>query len=164
MNQKIVVGRFASPYSVHGWIKVISFTDPPAKILDYQGWCINKGGWLELAITERKLHGKHIIVKIKDCDTPEQAKTYTNIDIAINRDQLSELPPGEYYWAELEGLTVVNVENINFGKVDHVFSTGANDVLVVKGEKQRLIPYIKNVVKQVDLEKKNIIVDWDAEF
>jgi 16S rRNA processing protein RimM len=80
----------------------------------------------------------------------------------------SALPPpkeGEYYWVDLEGLRVVNVEGIDFGTVSHLFSTGANDVLVVQGERERMLPFVQpDVIRSVDFESGTITVDWDADF
>ena len=88
-----------------------------------------------------------------------------DVDIAVRREQLPKLKPGEYYWSDLEGLRVENLEGIDLGVVSHLFETGANDVLVVKGDRERLIPYTVGLaVKEVDLQAGRILVDWDADF
>lgn len=108
--------------------------------------------------------GGHMRMKFSACDTPEAAALYTNLCIGVTRDQLPVLSLGDYYWSDLEGLTVINQDGICLGKVDHLFSTGSNDVLVVKGGRERLLPYTSAVMKDVNLEKGQIEVDWDAEF
>lgn len=70
----------------------------------------------------------------------------------------------EYYWSQLTGLSVVNQQGIELGEVANLFETGANDVMVVKGDKERLIPFTEFAVHEVDLDNKKIIVDWDADF
>ncbi len=165
MNKNVIIGRFGSVYGIQGWLKVISFTQPMTNILHYENWLINRASsWQPITITASKLHGKHILVKIADCTTPEQARQYTNIDIAISRGQLPTLTESEYYWADLEGLSVVNQQGIELGKVSHVFATGANDVLIVKGEKEHLLPYIKQVILNINLAEKTLLVDWDENF
>lgn len=83
----------------------------------------------------------------------------------MRRDQLPALSAGEYYWTDLQGLRVLTVDGVELGTVDHLFATGANDVLVVKGERQRLIPFVKNqVVREIELEQGLVRVDWDADF
>ena len=89
------------------------------------------------------------------------AKTYTNIDICINREQLPKLPKGEYYWSDLEGLTVINKSGKKLGTVDHLIATGSNDVLVL--ENNIMIPYIDDVILEIDLKEKIIQVDWELE-
>jgi 16S rRNA processing protein RimM len=108
--------------------------------------------------------GGHIRIKFPGCDNPETARLYGNLLIGVTRDQLSALSLGEHYWSDLEGLAVTNKAGILLGKVSHLFSTGANDVLVVKGDRERLLPYINDVVIEVDPEKNQMIVDWDADF
>lgn len=164
-DKHVIVGRFGSSYGVRGWIKVISFTDPKENILAYQPWFVNyQGNYQQIHITGGKEHGQFIIVKFAECDDPETAKTFTNVLILVPRAQLSKPTQGHYYWADLEGLTVINKQQETLGIIDHLFATGANDVIVVKGDKERLIPYIKDVVLNVDLDTKVMRVDWDADF
>ena len=85
-------------------------------------------------------------------------------DIAIRRDQLEELAQGEYYWHQLKGLEVVNTRGESLGRVQRLLETGANDVLVLEGEQERLIPYVPDTIKQVDLAKGLIEVAWDRDF
>lgn len=165
MPEKNIIGKFGSVYGVKGWLKVISFTDPKENILEFTPWFINKANqWQSIAITDSRIHGKNIIVKIANVDERELAKTYTNLEIATADAQLPKLPQGEYYWSDLEGLTVINKDDKNLGQVDHILATGANDVLVIKNHRERLIPYIDNVILNIDLTKKIITVDWDTEF
>jgi 16S rRNA processing protein RimM len=164
----IIVGRFGSPYGIRGWVKVISYTDPIEKILDYSPWQINrKGKWQLVNIVTGKPHGKNIIVSIADCTNPEQVQAYTNCEIAVERDQLPEPAEDEYYWVDLLGLTVINAQQEILGKVERLLATGANDVLVVIDEetgKQRLIPYINHVIIEVNLAAKRLVVDWESAF
>jgi 16S rRNA processing protein RimM len=78
---------------------------------------------------------------------------------------LPELDTGEYYWADLIGFTVANVDGVTFGTIDHLFETGSNDVMVVKGEREHLVPFIKDqVVKSIDTTSKRMLVDWPEEL
>jgi 16S rRNA processing protein RimM len=86
-------------------------------------------------------------------------------DIALYRQQLPELEAGDYYWSDLIGLRVLNLDGVDLGQVERLIETGANDVLVLQGERERLIPYLKDqVIKQINLDDKVIQVDWDPEF
>jgi 16S rRNA processing protein RimM len=164
MNE-VVVGRLGAPYGIKGWLKVHSFTRPSGNILQYHPWLIRTNGeWQPVALQVAEQRGNSIVAKLLDCDDPETAGRYTNLDIAVPRTQLPPLPPGEYYWDELIGLRVINQEGVELGVVDSLLATGANDVLVVKGERERLIPYLKRVILQVDLKTSVIKVDWDATF
>ena len=101
------------------------------------------------------------MVKLAGCDDRETVANYTNCEIEIDRKQLPELQTGSYYWKDLEGLTVSKVDGETLGKIDYLFDTGANDVMVIKGKEEHMIPYLANVVKRVDLDKKEMVVDWD---
>ncbi|MBS0350762.1 MAG: ribosome maturation factor RimM [Proteobacteria bacterium] len=164
-DSKIVVGEFGPSYGVQGWIKVNSFTEPAENILRYRPWQVHRNHrWLLIEVTHSKQLTKNIIVKLAECDTPELAKTYTNHPIAIERNQLPNLSPEEYYWSDLAGLAVVNLQGVALGTVDYLFSTGSNDVLVVKGQRRHLIPYTTEAIIKVDLTQKVLTVDWDADF
>lgn len=166
MTDKVAVGRFGSPYGVKGWLKVISYTDPMDQILSYLPWFIIKDNhMLSLEKVKGKIHGKNLVVNLEGCGDREQAKMFTNIEIYINRSQLPLLQD-EYYWIDLVGLTVINEQQINLGKVDSLLATGSNDVLIVKDDegKERYIPYLTHVVLEVDFIAKTMLVDWDANF
>jgi len=165
LNKPLVIGRIGSPYGVQGWLKVTSYTDPPENILSYQPWYINfKGQWQELPVNQTQLRHKDILIQIDGYADRDQARIFTGIEIVIERNQLPSLSEDEYYWADLEGLTVITIQGQILGTVSELFSTGSNDVLVVKGEKKRLIPYLTDVILKVDLINKTIQVDWDPEF
>lgn len=164
----VVVGLLGSPHGVKGWIRINSFTQPPENILDYQPWLIKgkneqQGKMMEYEKVEH--HAKGMVVLLKGITDRNVAAQYTQCEIAVERSQLPVLSENEYYWSDLEGLNVINQDNVLLGKVDHLFETGSNDVLVIKGEKQHLIPYLMgNTIINVDLENKTISVDWDPEF
>ena len=145
-------------------MRLNSYTDPFDNILTYDLLIEQKGHWQPLPMTEYDLYPTHILIKLEGCDTPEDAHHYTNARVGITRDQLPSLPQDEYYWSDLEGLNVINQKGILLGTVDHLFSTGANDVLVVTGKKEYLLPYLKHTILHVNLEKKEITVDWDEDF
>jgi 16S rRNA processing protein RimM len=172
----VVIGRFTGTFGVKGWLKVYSYTDPLENFLDYLYCQIQRHGtWQATQIAEGKIHGKGLVVKLKGVDDPEQAAAYVGCDVAVVVTQLPLLPENEYYWRQLEGLQVI-VDHpergpLVLGRVDHLLATGANDVLVVKGDdssidkRERLIPYLPDqVVLAVDLAAQQMRVDWDPDF
>ena len=164
--KRIRIGRIGGSYGVKGWMKVQSFTVPVDNILDYHPWLINlKGKWQTISIAEGRVHGKGIVVKISGCDQPEDVSRYTNNEIWVAREQLPDLAQDQYYWTDLEGLSVETLQGIVLGNVDHLIDTGSNDVLVIKGETQHMVPFLREqVIKQVDLASGKIVVDWDPDF
>lgn len=120
------------------------------------------GVWQAAQVEEGKRHGKSIIACFEGVADRDEAAGFVGCDIAISRDELPVADAGSYYWADLEGLRVMHRDGTELGNVAYLLETGANDVLVVEGERERLIPFIADkVILDVDLEKGVIIVDWE---
>ena len=160
-----VLGRVSGLFGVRGWVKVFSHTSPKENILSYKTWYLKDAdGWHPFELDQGRIHGKGIVAALKGVADRDQAAGLLEAEIAIPRDQLPQTAQDEYYWADLEGLRVINLDGVELGRVDYLFETGANDVMVVKGRKQRLLPFIGQVVAGVDLAAGVITVDWDPEF
>ncbi len=162
----INVGRISGVYGVKGWIRIYSFTEPRENILQYNPWQLGRAGeWRAVELLDGKRHGKGVIARIAGCDDRDAAAALIGTDIAVRREQLPQVPAGEYYWNDLIGLRVLTAAGEELGTVDHLLETGANDVLVVQGERERLIPYVPGeVVTGVDLDAGELRVDWDPDF
>ncbi len=161
----VILGRVSGLFGVRGWIKVFSHTSPRTNILEHQTWYLShEGGWEEIRLQDGRAHGKGVVALLEGYDDRDRAAELIGTDIAVPRDQLPEAGEGEFYWADLEGLRVRTLEGTVLGRVDHLFETGSNDVMVVKGERERLIPFIEQVISAVDLDGGFITVDWDPEF
>lgn len=162
----MTLGRISGLYGVKGWVKVFSHTSPLTNILNYTNWYLKiDSSWQEYQLETGKAHGKGIIAKLEGVDDRDKAAGLIDTDIAIPRDRLPDLDEQGFYWVDLEGLLVRTTEGVELGRVDYLFETGSNDVMVLKGERQRLLPYIiDEVVKEVDLEAGTMLVDWDPEF
>ena len=160
----ITIGHIGSAYGVRGWLKIYSYTELGTTILDYQPWYLEtQHDWHPIDIEDQKIQHANIIIKITGINTPEEARLLTGKALAIPRSRLPILDPDQYYWSDLEGLTVVNINGIVLGKVIYLMATGSNDVLVVKGDTEQAIPYLPGkVIKKIDLANGQIIVDWEA--
>lgn len=163
---QVVLGRISGVYGVKGWCRVFSYTQPREGILQYSRWNISTAlGQTEYRVIEGRKQGKGVVVKLDGCDDRDAALALIDSDISIARDLLPETLQDEYYWVDLLGMQVISADNIDFGKVENMFATGANDVLVVKGERERLIPFVQpDIVTHVDLSNGVIHVDWDSDF
>lgn len=167
MERRVLVGRIVGVSGTAGAIKLESWTDPRMQIFRYQPWI------LKTADSEREVRGcrgrqqgKGMVATLPGVADREQASALIGTDIWVLRSALPQPRPGEYYWVDLEGMDVVNVDGVAFGQVSHLFATGANDVLVARdGERERMIPFVlEQYVKQVDLDARRIVVDWDPDF
>lgn len=160
------MGRLTSLYGLKGWVKLHSYTDPIPAILDYDPLYITNGeDWQVLAIDAAREHGKGLVVKIADVNDRDQASALLGRDLAIQRSQLPPLNNDEVYWVDLQGLQVVNTQGVEFGHIERLFATGANDVMVIQGERERLVPFLRpDVVQEIDFSTRRMRVDWDADF
>ena len=158
-------------------MKVVSFTRPVDEIFHYSNWFVRGGGadeWRLFEVEQYRYQGKRLTVKLVGLDRREQAEDVVGKEVAIDRSQLATLSEGEYYWNELIGLSVYNLQEVYLGQVDHLLETGANDVLVIsreyrtsgRGEREqvRLVPWIPEVIVEVDSDRSLIRVDWDEDF
>ena len=165
-DRMLVMGRVAAPYGVKGWVHVTSYTESPENLLHYLPWYINRqGNWQGVDVVSGRRHGKGLVVQLKDCTDREAATALRGTDIGVYRSQLPSVDANEFYWSDLIGMQVIAKDDRVLGRLDHLFETGANDVMVVKGEQEYLVPYIAGqVVESVDLQAREIRVDWDPDF
>jgi len=166
-DRLLLVGKIVGLHGVDGWVKLESYTQPRTRIFGYKPWLLTiAGGEREVESAQGREQGKGLIGKLPGCNDRDAAARLVGAAIQVRRSALPKPKRGEIYWADLEGLDVVNTEGVALGKLSHLFATGANDVLVVRdGERERLIPYVTGqFVREVDLKAGRITVDWDPEF
>lgn len=164
MNDDIVVvGKVGAPYGLKGWSKVFSYTNPIENLIDYQPWLLQNGEiWQTIAPVKAKLHQKVIVAQFENCLYRDQAKLMTHRKIAIYRSQLPTLATDEYYWNDLIGLTVLDIDGKVLGKVQQLLETGSNDVLIIQSERDFAVPMLMGeVIKNVDLTLGQMTIDWE---
>lgn len=161
----VVLGRIDGLFGILGWVKVYSYTRPREKILTYTPWLVGTpDGWREIAVEQGRVQGKGIVAKFTGYDDRDQASRLIGIEVGCLSTQLPPVKKGEFYWAQLEGLKVVNLSGQELGVVSRLIETGANDVIVVRNGRERWIPATPGVLQDVDLAAGLIRVDWDADF
>lgn len=167
----LVIGKIVSVHGVRGDVKIYSFTDPIENLLSYSRWTLRRGDETRQAeLVKGRLQGNILVATLKGVADREVARGYADFEICVPRAELPVLDEDEYYWFQLQGLTVIDQLGQVLGRVDHLLETGANDVLVVKpfagslDDRERLLPYIDQCVLRVDLAAGEMHVDWDADF
>ncbi len=165
LENLVIIGKIISAYGIKGWVKIRPFTETAKNFIQYKTQFLsrNQKDWNSVEIKEIKIQGQDVIADIGLTDR-DQSISHKGYFLAIERDQLPQLPEDEFYWDDLIGLKVIDVDREDLGKVVGLIETGANDVLVVSGDRERLIPYIPQVIKKVDTHNQLIEVDWDKEF
>jgi len=162
-----VLGRIAGAFGVHGEVRIESWTQPRAAIFSYQPWLMRRPNGEEFSLNN--LHGRQqgeqLIVRLPQVNQRTQAQALYGSEIYVPRSALPPPEPGQYYWVDLEGLRVQTIDGVELGKVSHLFATGANDVLVVRGERERLLPFLEDqVICSIDFAAGLMVVDWDVDF
>ncbi len=159
------MGRIAAPFGIKGWVKIQSFSEDPGTLMDFESWRVGRG-------TEHKLytietiqdHSNSLVAKLEGVDDRDAAYALRGQEISVPRSELQPPEENEYYWSDLIGLTAVNREGVELGKVDSLLETGAQDVLVIKGKQEHLVPFIAQFVGKVDVAGGTIEVDWGEDY
>ena len=161
MQKRLEIGQIINTFGIKGEVKVFPLTDDIKRFDDLETVYVkNKKESQLYNIESIKYHKNFVLIKFKEINTVEQAETLRNSYLEVDRAQAIPLNEGEYFIADLIGLEVYSDEGKLIGKVDDIYNTGANDIYVVKDDlgKQTLLPGIKDVIKNVDLKKGQIIV------
>ena len=162
----VTMGRVDGPWGVKGWIKVRPYTQTPGSLCRFERWWLARGGdWQEFEVAESAARPGGVVARLAGCNDRESAAALQGCDIAVPRDALPATGTHEYYWIDLIGLRVVNLQGEPLGEVAGLLSTGANDVVrVVDGGKERLLPYVPQVIRKVDLAAGEMQVDWGIDW
>jgi 16S rRNA processing protein RimM len=169
MNQHdddlICVGHILGSQGIKGWVRVFSNTSPRENIVSYSPWFIEQGSVQTATAVQGRRQGKNVLARLEGIEDRTQADELTGCRIFIDPQQLPRLEAGEYYWSDLVGLAVESVQGEPLGVIASMMETGADDVMVLSGERERLIPFvIDQIVREVDLENQRLVVDWLPEY
>ncbi|MBL4623393.1 MAG: 16S rRNA processing protein RimM [Immundisolibacteraceae bacterium] len=160
------MGTIGAPWGLKGWVKVWSVTSPPESLLEHSQFRGESQNWTgELKVVESKPQGRFLAFKFAGCDNRDAAERLKGAEIQLLRSSLPAPEPGEYYWHDLIGLDVTTREGVPLGQIVEMMETGANDVMVIQGERRRWVPYLEpDVVVEINLTKNSCLVDWDPDF
>lgn len=166
----VVMGRIVGSFGVYGWVKIFPFTEYVDGLLSYPIWWLGKGDgeWREIKVIKCNAHAKILVSLLEQYTDRTAAMKLKNMLIAIPRNQLPALSSSGkdgYYWEDLVGLNVVNLQSEELGSVIGIIAS-SNDILQVRSlkESERLIPFINKVIVKVDLGAHQIIVDWRSDY
>ncbi len=167
----VELGKLVGVWGVKGWVKLHSYTRNRADIGQYKTWYLSKPRSNDkpapIAVLNCREQGQGMVARFEGVSDRDQAMALSGQTILVKQSDLPALPDGEFYWQQLIGLNVKN-ESGPIGQVLSIMETGANDVLVCKnteeGQAEVLIPYIDDVILEVDLEQGYMLVDWDKSY
>ena len=169
----VVLGRVLGAFGIRGWIKIRPFTESPESLLSQAVWVLSLGSTERLVqVEEARAHGAFVLAQLKGIKERGQAEALRGADITVTRDQLPAPEAGEYYWSDLIGLSVCNLQGIELGRVTGLIAAPAHDVLRVVTDqgkdcdqfRERLIPFVEPILHKVDLAGGWVTVDWEADY
>jgi 16S rRNA processing protein RimM len=160
----VVLGRVGAPFGLHGWVKVSSYTDPAEGIADYPAWQLVQGEQARtVEVLESKRAGRGVAVKLAGIETIEAARALTGAEIQVDRAELPPVGQGEFYLHDLLGLEAFNREGQALGRVESFLELPAHPVVVLKGDRERLVPLVPARIVEVDLEAGRVTLDWHVD-
>jgi len=159
-SEKILIAKIQAHQGLNGWLKIYSYSESIEKFSKYKYFFVlNNKKHIRLDV-EDFLINKSIKIKFANFNSREDSNDYIGKDIYISKDQLDKLKENQFYWNDLIGLNVYLDNEEKIGVVADMIETGSNDVLVIKGNDEILIPYIfGESVKNVIIEENKIIID-----
>ena len=165
LDDLVCVGHILGAQGLKGWVRVFSNTSPRDNIVNYSPWIIEQGDERKAVSIIGRSQGKNVIASLEGCEDRSSAEALTGCRILIRPEQLPGLQDGDYYWSDLIGLQVESLQGEPLGVVASMIETGADDVLVVNGDRERLIPFvIDDIVREVNLDEQRMVVDWLLDY
>jgi 16S rRNA processing protein RimM len=160
-RRPVVLGRVGAPFGVRGWLKVQSFTDPPEGIVRYPVWQLERDGSLgHRTVLDWKRAGSGVAVQLEGIETREAAQALTGAEVQVERAELPPTAPGEYYWHDLIGLEAWSLQGAPLGRVAGILDLPAHPVLLLEGDRERLVPLVPERLAGVDIDAGRLTLDW----
>lgn len=169
MVAMVILGKISDPYGVRGWVKVRAFADDPLVWAKMPAWWLADEGsedWRQKVLRAARQHGDGLVCHFDGVGSRDEAELLKGCLVGAPRSFLPDLDDGEYYWADLIGLEVLNHSGVSLGRVVGLIETGASAVLKVEavGGRERLLPFVAPIVGEVDRSAGVIRVDWESDW
>jgi len=163
----IVMGRIVAPYGLKGWVRIEPYGATPDSLSTHPSWWVGRNGdWREMKVAQSVLqHGANLVARLEGCTERDAALALKGSELALKREALPQNAKDEFYWADLVGLKVLNLKDEELGVLAELFENGAHPVMrIVDGETERLLPFVEQVVRQVELALGLIRVEWELDW
>ena len=169
----VLVGYISGAFGIHGWVKIHPYSPDADAMLSSKTWWIDKPDWRDIDRMEAKLHGDDVVAKLVGVADRNAAEALKGAAVKISRKLFPALSKGEFYWMDLVGLQVFNLEGESLGVVRDLMDNGAHPILRVAAAEiadadlpkhEKLIPFVDHFVKEVDQVAKKIQVDWGVDY
>lgn len=154
-NVTVLLGKVVATHGIKGQLRVVLFSGEFSSVAGLDSVILkgSSGGMDTFAVADVARHGKKVLITLKGIDSINQVLNLVGRELYVRRDQLPQLPEGEYYWCDLLGLRVLTDQGEDLGILADIIATGSNDVYVVKsGKREYLIPALEDVVREINLD------------
>ncbi|MFZ6863623.1 ribosome maturation factor RimM [Undibacterium sp. Ji67W] len=169
----VLVGYVSGAFGIHGWVKIRPYSPDADAMLSAKHWWIDKPELQNIARMEAKIHGEDVVARLAGVTDRNAAEALRGATVKISRKQFPALSDGEFYWVDLVGLQVENLQGESLGVVRDLMDNGAHPILRVAAadipeaelqKHERLIPFVDQFVKEVNQEARKIQVDWGTDY
>jgi len=173
----VLVGHVAGAYGIGGWVRVKPYSSDADALLHARTWWLGKpageAGLHDVDIMQAKSHGEEVVAQLMGVADRNAAEALKGTTVQIRRSHFPALDQDEFYWIDLIGLEVVNLEGVWLGTISDLMDNGAHPILRVevqdafaaaKAPKELLIPFVDRFVITVDQQQKKITVDWGLDY
>lgn len=162
LTDGILIGQISKPHGIRGWSNIVSYTVPKSNVFQYPWQIYFQDNWQTISKIEHSEPGSKLYAKLPASDSRTMADNLAGIKIWMHRSNLPKLPKDDYYWDELIGMKVIDIHGETLGVVDYLFDTGSNDVIVIKGKSEHMVPYLDSVIQSINKKNNLITIDWDV--
>ena len=158
--EKILIAKIQANQGLNGWLKIYSYSENKEKFSSYTHFFVLHNKNYDQLDIENIIIDKSIKIKFHSINSREESERFIGKNLYVENDQLEKLNDNEYYWKDLIGLDVYLEEGKKIGVISDIIETGSNDVLVIQGEKELLIPYIYGEsIKNIFLNDNRVVID-----
>jgi len=171
----IQVGHITGAYGIRGGVRVTPYSMDADALLSVKTWWIDKPSLRTVQVRNAKYHSGDVTATLVDVTDREAAEALKGATVQVSRADFPELPEDEYYWTDLIGLDTVNLQGEALGKVSDMMHNGAQSILRITPvpdpnaapdakAPERLVPFVDQYVKTVDLQARLITLDWGLDY
>jgi 16S rRNA processing protein RimM len=166
----VLVGHVTGAYGIQGWIKIRPYSADADALLSARTWWLDKPELRDVDMLEAKPHSGEVVARLMGVADRNAAEALKGATVRIPRSHFPPLPDDEFYWVDLIGLEVENLQGERLGVVADLMDNGAHPILRVTREteparqQEQLIPFVDQFVKAVDRQAKKIMVDWGLDY
>lgn len=169
----VLVGHISGAYGIRGWVRITPYSGDADALLHAKTWWLDKPEVRDVEMLQAKFHSGDVVAKLMGVEDRDRAEALKGAQVQVSRRLFPPLDDGEFYWVDLIGLTVENLQGEVLGTVSNMMDNGAHPILRVempaaegqdKKPQELLIPFVEHFVKQVDQTGRKLTVDWERDY